>query len=300
MNWDDLRFILAVADAGSLAAAARELRVTLPTAMRRLDQIEASLGARVFERHRQGYACTEAGELLVREARAISPRIDELQRQVQGRDLRLKGRVRLTTASATVQYLLSEALSDFTRAHPGISVEVLESGALLDLSRAEADVALRFSRQPPEHWVGRQLGTVQYRVYAKRGAAGLPRGRTALDTLLTMSPWIEFGGTDNRCSRWMQSHLAADQVRLRIGSFGSMVALLRSGCGLGLLPSYVAAAERELVAVSDDIEALANPAWLLTHPDVRRTARIQAFMRVVGDAVSLRLGTPVVEGVAAA
>ena len=289
MNWDDLRFVAVVADTGSLAAAARQLRVTLSTAMRRLDQIEAGLGTRLFERHRKGYALTDAGELLVREAKLMAPRIDEVERQLQGRDLRLKGTVRLTTAFATVSYLLAQSLADFAHAHPGISVDVCESSALLDLSRREADVALRFSREPPDHWVGRQLGVVQYRAYAKRGAPGLPQARTPLEALLAMSPWIEFGGSDNRCSRWMRSHLPPHQVRFRVDTFGSMVALLRSGAGIGVLPAYVAAGEPELVAVSNDIEELANPAWLLTHPDLRRTARIQAFMRFVGDAVTKRL-----------
>jgi len=289
MNWDDLRFILAVADAGSLAGAARELRVTLSTAMRRLDQIEAGLGTRLFERQRHGYIATDAGELLIREAREIAPRVNQVERQLQGRDLRLKGSVRLTTASATVQYLLADALAGFSRAHSGISIEVLESGALLDLSKREADVALRFSRDPSEHLVGRKLGLVQYRVYVKRGTPRLPRTITSLEALMTMAPWVEFGGPENRCSRWMQSHLAPEQMRFRVDAFGSMMALLRSGCGLGLLPTYVADAEPELVAVSEDIEPLANPAWLLTHPDLRRTARIQAFMRFVGDAVAMRL-----------
>ncbi|WP_161974558.1 LysR family transcriptional regulator [Piscinibacter terrae] len=300
MNWDDLRFVLVVADTGSLASAARELQVTLSTAMRRLDQLEAGLGTRLFERHRKGYAVTDAGELLLREAKAMAPRIDEVERQLQGRDQRLKGTVHLTTAFATVSYLLSQALADFAKAHPGISVDISESSALLDLSRREADVALRFSREPPDHWVGRQLGVVQYRACARRGAPALPQGKTQLDALLGMSPWIEFGGSDNRCSRWMRSHLPPNHVRFRVDTFGSMVALLRSGCGIGILPSYVAAGEPELVAVSDDIAELANPAWLLTHPDLRRTARIQAFMRFVGEAVAKRLqGTPETDRIAA-
>jgi DNA-binding transcriptional LysR family regulator len=92
-------------------------------------------------------------------------------------------------------------------------------------------------------------------------------------------------GRDER----MQSHIPPDHVRLRVDAFSSMVALLRSGCGIGVLPTYVGASEQELIAVSDDIEELANPAWLLTHPDLRRTARIQVFMRFIGDAVASRI-----------
>jgi DNA-binding transcriptional LysR family regulator len=290
MNWDDLRFVLAVADGGSLAAAARNQRITLSTAMRRLDAIEAGLSTRLFERRRGGYATTDAGELLVGEARAVATRVDGVERQLLGRDLRLTGSVRLTTAYATVSYLLAPALAEFTRAQPGISVDVSESSALQDLAR-QADVALRFSREPPEHWVGRQLGVAQYKIYARRGAAGLPQTRTTLNALLTTPHWIEFGhaGSENRCSRWMQRHIPQDHVRLRVDAFSSVVALLRSGCGIGVLPTYVAAGEPELIAVSDDIEELANPVWILTHPDLRRTARIQVFMRFVGDAVASRI-----------
>src|SRR5882757_4937955 len=101
MNWDDLRFVLAVADAGSLAGTARALRITLSTAMRRLDAIESGLSTRLFERHRSGYVATDAGELLVDEARSIATRIDGMERQLLGRDLQLTGSVRLTTAYAT-------------------------------------------------------------------------------------------------------------------------------------------------------------------------------------------------------
>ncbi|MDP9123050.1 MAG: LysR family transcriptional regulator [Pseudomonadota bacterium] len=291
MNWDDLRFVLAVADAGSLAGAGRSLEITLSTALRRLDAIEAGLGTRLFERRRGGYMPTDAGELMVREARAMAPRVDEVKRQLLGRDLRMKGTVRFTTAFATVSYLLAQALADFTRAQPRIAVNVHESSVLLDLSQRQADVALRFSRQAPEHWVGRQLGVVQYRIYARRSTAGLPQTVHGLATLLEMPAWIEFGGpgSENRCSRWTQRHVPPDHVRLRVEAFGSMVALLRTGCGIGMLPSYVAAAEPELVPVSGPIEELAGTAWILTHPDLRRTARIQAFMRFVGDAVAQRI-----------
>lgn len=291
MNWDDLRFVLAVANGGSLAGAGRALDITLSTALRRLDAMEAALGTRLFERHRGGYVPTEAGELLLREAREMAPRIDEVKRQLLGRDLRMKGTVRFTTAFATVSYLLAQALADFARDQPRIAVDVLESGAMLDLSQRQADVALRFTREAPEHLVGRHLGVVQHCVYARRGGAGLPQSRHGLAALQAMPHWIEFGrpGSENRCSRWIQRHVPHDHVRLHVDSFSSMVSLLRTGCGFGMLPNYVAVAEPDLVAVSDPIEELAAPAWILTHPDLRRTARIKAFMGFVGDAVAQRL-----------
>jgi len=290
LDWDDLRVALAVADAGSLAGAARTLDVNHTTALRRLDALEARLHTRLFDRQRGGYVPTEAGELLAEEARAIAPRIDDIERRVLGRDLRLTGGVRLTTAFVTMMYLLPRALAEFAAAHPGIEVEVAESTALLDLSRRQADVALRLSRQVPEHWVGRELGRAQYRVYAKRGAPGLPQRRTPLPTLLANAPWISFEREpSNRYGRWMLDHIPAQQVRLRVDMFNSVATVLRTGLGVGVLPAFVAPHEPGLVAVSAPIDELETPLWILTHPDLRRTARIQAFMQVFGDAVAREL-----------
>jgi DNA-binding transcriptional LysR family regulator len=287
MDWDDLRVALAVAEAGSLAGAARALNVNHTTALRRLDALEARLNTRLFERQRGGYVPTEAGEMVADEARAVAPRIDELERRLLGRDLRLTGGVRVTTAFVTMAYLLPRPLAEFARMHPGIDVEVAESTALLDLSRRQADVALRLSRQVPEHWVGRTLGTAQYRVYARRGAAGLPQRKTPLPALLANAPWISFEREpSNRYGRWMLEHIPQQQVRLRVDMFNSVVAMLRTGLGVGVLPTFVAASEPELQPVSAAIDDLSTPLWVLTHPDLRRTARIQAFMQVLGDAVA--------------
>jgi len=187
-------------------------------------------------------------------------------------------------------YLMPPTLAAFARAHPGIEVEVAESTTLLDLSRRQADVALRLSRQVPEHWVGRPLGDAHYRVYARRGAAGLPQRRAPLPSLLAHAPWISFEHEPtNRFGRWMLEHIPASQVRLRVDMFNSVVAMLRTGLGIGVLPTFVAAREPDLLPVSAPIDDLSTPLWILTHPDLRRTARIQAFMQGVGDGLAKEL-----------
>ena len=287
LDWDDLRVALAVADAGSLAGAARLLNVNHTTALRRLDALEARLNTRLFERQRGGYVPTEAGELVAQEARGIAPRIDDIERRLLGRDLRLTGHVRLTTSFVAMAYLLPRPLAEFAGLHPGIELEVAESTELLDLSRRQADVALRLSHRVPEHWVGRTLGVAQYRVYAKRGAPGLPQRKTPLPALLTDAPWISFEREPpNRFGHWMLEHIAPQQVRLRVDMFNGIVAMLRTGLGIGVLPTFVAANEPGLLAVSALIDDLATPLWILTHPDLRRTARIQAVMQGLGDAVA--------------
>ncbi len=291
LDWDDLRVALAVADAGSLAGAARALNVNHTTALRRLDALESRLGTRLFDRQRGGYVLTEAGDVLAQEARAIAPRVADIERRLLGRDLRLTGTLRLTTAFVTTAYLLPQPLADFARAHPGIEVEVAENSALVDLSRRQADVAIRLSHQVPEHWVGRSLGTASFRVYARRDASGLPQHVQPLADLLAQAPWIAFEreATGNQFARWMRERIPARQVRMRVDIFNTAIAMVRTGLGIGVLPSFVVDREPELIPVSDPIPELETPLWILTHPDLRRTARIQAFMEMVGDATAQRL-----------
>jgi DNA-binding transcriptional LysR family regulator len=302
LNWDDLRHALAIGAAGSLAGAARALGVNHTTVLRRLDALEAHLGSRLFERQRRGYQPTEAGLALLEQARHMAARADEVERQVLGRDRELTGALRVTTAFVLMDHLLPQPLADFARAYPGIEVEVVENAVLVDLSsrqadnpqawgRREADVAVRLSGQVAEHLVGRQLGMTQCRVYALRGAAGLPQAVTSLDILAREAPWVAFerDASARIYDQWLHQRLAHANVRVRVDIFNAKAAMLRTGIGVGVLPTFMEARHPELVAVSEPIAELAQPVWLLTHPDLRQTARVRAFMQFVGDALAQRL-----------
>jgi DNA-binding transcriptional LysR family regulator len=302
LDWDDLRHALAIGAAGSLAGAARALGVNHTTVLRRLDALEAHLGSRLFERQRRGYQPTEAGLALLEQARHMAARADEVERQVLGRDRELTGALRVTTAFVLMDHLLPQPLADFARAYPGIEVEVVENAVLVDLSsrqadnpqawgRREADVAVRLSGQVAEHLVGRQLGMTQCRVYALRGAAGLPQAVTSLDTLARDAPWVAFerDASARIYDQWLHQRLAHANVRVRVDIFNAKAAMLRTGIGVGVLPTFMEARHPELVAVSEPIAELAQPVWLLTHPDLRQTARVRAFMQFVGDALAQRL-----------
>ena len=302
LDWDDLRHALAIGAAGSLAGAARALGVNHTTVLRRLDALEAQLGSRLFERQRRGYQPTEAGLALLEQARHMAARADEVERQVLGRDRELTGALRVTTAFVLMDHLLPQPLADFARAYPGIEVEVVENAVLVDLSsrqadnpqawgRREADVAVRLSGHVAEHLVGRQLGMTQCRVYALRGAAGLPQSVTSLDVLAREAPWVAFerDASARIYDQWLHQRLAHANVRVRVDIFNAKAAMLRTGIGVGVLPTFMEARHPELVAVSEPIAELAQPVWLLTHPDLRQTARVRAFMQFVGDALAQRL-----------
>lgn len=303
LDWSDLKHALAVAEAGSLAGAARRLGVNHTTVLRRLDALEATLGTRLFDRKRSGYEPTDAGQTVLAHARRMAERVNEIERQVLGRDRELTGLLRVTTAFVIMEHLLPAPLADFARAYPGIEVEVTENAFLVDLSRQrpevvgqslahrEADVALRLSGQVAEHLVGRNLGMTQCRVYARRGAPGLPQSVQPLQELVRDAPWVAF--EKDQQSRiydsWMRSQMEQSRVRIRVDIFNATAAMLRTGIGVGLLPTFMEAGNPELVPVSDPIPELAAPIWILTHPDLRQTARVRAFMQHVGDALAEQL-----------
>lgn len=303
LDWSDLKHALAVAEAGSLAGAARQLGVNHTTVLRRLDALEATLGTRLFDRKRSGYAPTEAGLAVLAHARHMADRVNEIERQVVGRDRELTGLLRVTTAFVIMEHLLPAPLADFARAYPGIEVEVTENAFLVDLSRQrpevvgqslahrEADVALRLSGQVADHLVGRNLGMTQCRVYARRGAPGLPQSVQPLRDLVRDAPWVAFEKDQQGriYDRWMRSQMEQARVRIRVDIFNATAAMLRTGIGVGLLPTFMEAGNPELVPVSDPIPELAAPIWMLTHPDLRLTARVRAFMQHVGDALSEQL-----------
>ena len=303
LEWSDLRHALAVGETGSLAGASRLLGVNHTTVLRRLDALEAKLGTRLFERKRSGYAPTDAGQTVLAHARHMADRVDEIERQILGRDLELTGLLQVTTAFVIMEHLLPGPLAEFARAYPGIEVEVSENAYLVDLSckrpeivgqslaQREADVALRLSGQVSEHLVGRNLGVTQCRVYARRGAPGLPQSVQPLPALVRDAPWVAFekNQQDRIYDRWMRAQMEHARVRVRVDIFNATAAMLRTGIGVGVLPTFMEAANPDLVPVSEPIPELAAPIWMLTHPDLRQTARVRAFMQHVGDALAERL-----------
>ncbi len=296
LDWDDLRYVLAVARAGSLAGAARALGVRHSTMLRRIDAIEDKLQARLFERLRSGYLATEAGDALRRVAEQCEPLVAEAERRIVGGDTRLTGNVQVTTGFVVAQYLLPPALAVFCAAHPDIDVEIRGARERLDLSRREADIAIRMSAQVPDYLVGRKLGDVRFRVYCWRDApflGGTARTRKLrpLSTLLRDFPWICFerDARDRLYDRWMHAHVPQSSVVARADHFPTSLALLRTGMGVALLPEFMALDNDDLVALSAPIEELQTPLWILTHPDLRNTARVRAFMQVTGDEMRKRL-----------
>jgi DNA-binding transcriptional LysR family regulator len=283
-DWDDLRFALAVASGGSLAAGGRLLGVDHTTVLRRIAALEKRLGARLFDRLPSGYALTPLGEELVETARGIDERINRLELKLAG----VSGVVRVTTTDTLALSLLPEIFAELKAVHPGIAVEMTTSNLFLNLTRREADVAVRPADDPPPALVGRRIASVGFAVYGRRqagrSAAMLPLGELARRPLV--APDDSLSAT--AAAQWIAAALPDADIAARADSFVTMAALAETGLGLAALPCYLGDRSPRLVRMSRPIEAMRTGLWLLTHEQLRRSARIRAFLEFVGAALARR------------
>ncbi len=279
MDWDDLRYVLAVGRAGSLAGAAKALTVHHSTVFRRIGTIEARLGVRLFERHREGYAMTPAGEQIRRLAARMDEEVAGLERRLLGRDMRLSGSVRVTTTDTLLLMLLTPILAAFREDQPEIELEVAVSNTFFSLSKREADIAIRPTSSPPEGLVGRRVARVATAVYASEAYLA----RSAARDDLAEHDWIEPDDSLQHlpATRWLRSWRSEGFARYRVNTLLGMREAAITGMGLAALPCFIADGVPTLRRVRPPLEELATDLWLLIHRDLRRVARMRAFLDFV-------------------
>lgn len=287
-DWDDLRIFLAVARAGSVRAAALASASSRSTVLRRIGALERRLSARLFERLPEGYFLTPAGEELLGHAAAMEGQALAAVRRVDGRDAALGGRLRVSLPPPLASHVLMPVLAAFRAAHPAISLEVLPSFESPDLARREAEVDIRIVDEPPESLVGRRVGQVARAVYA--GAAHMRRD----DAGRMQPPPGRIGWVPPTRPQAAPDADGSEAGRLVITDPYVTVAALRAGAGVSILPCFMGDREPGLVQVPMPGLPRLTDLWVLTHPDLRRTARVRAFTEEV--AVFLRSQRALLEG----
>jgi DNA-binding transcriptional LysR family regulator len=282
-NWDDLRLVLAVFREGTLSGAARGLGVTHSTVFRRLGAIEEQMGVRLFERFRDGYSPTPAGETAAAAAARLEDEILTLERKLSGQDLRPSGTVRITTTD-TLSALLMRHLTTMRASHPEIRLEIVISNAMANLTRREADVAVRPTPEPSQLLVGRRVADIAHAIY---GSYAYLSGHNDKD--LSAHDWI---GLDDALAgtvigRWMDENLRAAHTACRVDALPALRDAAEAGLGLAMLPCYVGDLASGLRRVTP--KTLSEPRsalWLLTHDDLKRTARIRATLDFLAKALA--------------
>ncbi len=283
LNWDDLRYVVALAQAGSLAQAARLLGVDHSTVGRRVESAERCLGLRLFLRSSSGFRLSQEGERMLGPLRAVEAAVLGVARAANQRADALTGPVRITSPETFGLSYLAPRLAEFSRMNPGLTVELSPSGQVMDLARGEAEVALRFFRSKAQKLVVKPVATVGYglygspaylRVHPHTGPAGL-----AAHCLLRPPPspptvegdWLDRWAPDTRPTFVSELSIA-------------LLAAAKAGGGLAVLPRYLGDAEPGLTRLPLP-QAPTERLWLTVHEDARQAPRVRALI----DFLSARL-----------
>ncbi|WP_448951360.1 LysR family transcriptional regulator [Labrys neptuniae] len=288
-NWDDYRYVRAVAETKSLVGAATMLGVNHSTVFRRINALEELLGARLFERGRSGYALTAAGEEMVALAGRMADDISGFERRVAGRDVKPSGELRVTTNDSIMAHLMMPVFSNFLTACPDIRLDVVVSNLPLNLSKRDADVAIRATSTPPDTLVGRRVCTIAWAIYGPERLKGAELAE------LFGERWIATGESLANIppARWVEREVPNERIMMRLNTILGVAEALRTGFGIGLLPCYIGDT-MPLHRLSEPLPGVGAGLWLLTHPDLRQSAKVRAFMDYGWEALTkLR---PVLEG----
>ncbi len=279
LSWDEFRLVKSIAEARSLVGAAELLGVNHSTVFRRLAAVESAAGARLFGRSRAGYEPTAAGEEMIALATTMAESVLEFERRVAGRDVKPTGELSVTTAEAIGQHFMPEIVAQFQAQNPGIAVELILSNQSLNLSRRDADIAIRLTNDPQESLVGRRICTVRWGVYCRRDLIGA-LGSAAIDSLGFI------GFSDNLTAapgrRWMEANIGPGRLLAKANSAHCRLQMALQGLGATLLPCFLGDCYPDLKRVGDLLPELDLGLWMLTHSDLRRSVRVRAFMDFVG------------------
>lgn len=282
----DLELLLALVRGRTLAGAAERLKLDASTVFRSIKRIEKDLGERLFDRSRQGYLPTDLALELAGYAERIESQLQEAREAALKSGSEPSGSLRITTTDTILHGLLLPLLSRFAAAYQRIELELVASNALANLSRRDADVAIRATRKPPEYLVGTRLGTISSAVYASR--AYMERCAQPID--LETADWIALDDTlaDHPSVKWRRQRypkLAA--ARYRCNSVLSVAGSVVWGLGVGVVPVFLMKDYPDVQMIDGPLKELDTDLWMLAHPDIRHLQRVKLLFDFLRDKLVL-------------
>lgn len=246
---------------------------------RRLTALESTFGARLFDRTPQGLVATAAGRALVAHAERAEAEILAAERELGGADARLEGAVRVTASDGVLQYVILPRLDELRRAHPGVTLEVRGDSRNLDLSRREADVAVRVARPKEPSLIARRVATMGFGLYASRAYLDRrPAPKSAAE--LVHHDFVGFDASLDHLAhyRWLRKQVREPRFAIRASTTMAQVGACLANQGISILGSYIGRAEPGLVRVLPRIELPTSEVWVAVHEDVRPNARVAAVV----------------------
>ena len=269
--------------AGSVAGAARLLGVNHSTVLRRLGSLEDTVSTRLFDRMPAGYSLTASGHEFAERLAGVAEQIESARDHISSRDVQVRGTIRLTAPESLMRTVLMPLIARFSLRYPAVQLQLVMGTSLANLTKREAEVAVRASNHPPENLVARRVGRVNSALYASRAyLASLPPDATLADYR-----WVAFDEAMAHLeqSRWMTANVDPERIAIRVDNVDGRVEAVACGAGAGLLVCPVADQRSELVQLAPADPLLGWDIWILTHPELRQVARIRAFTEFLFDAL---------------
>jgi DNA-binding transcriptional LysR family regulator len=269
--------VKAIGETGSLAAAAAATGINQSTVFRRLGQIEQSLGARLFDRRRTGYELSAAGAEVFALAQRVELDIVSVSSRLEGLEKAPEGVLRIATNDTLALHVLTPIFSEFRKLHPAVQIDLLIGNAALNLARGESDIAVRATNDPPENLVGRRVATIAWAPYGR--VSEREKGALEGDALYRRA-WVTYAEelASIKAARRVEAEVAPHDVAYRVNSVEGVAAAIDAGLGLGYLPCVVGDCSPTLTRVGAVDPTLSDELWLLTHPDLRKSGRVHAFL----------------------
>lgn len=281
-QWDELRIVLAVSRHGTLASAARALRINATTVGRRLEAFERRLGAKLFTKTRDGLRPTRAGDTAIDTASRIEDGVVAFERRTRDHDARLDGVVRITAGDG-VMLSVAPLVSAFRSRYPGVQLELMAENRVIDLVRGEADIAIRLVKPTTSTLIAQRVATIGIGLYARDDyVAHGPRIETlddlAAHTLIGMAPPFDNGPE----AQWLARH-GVTRYDVRCNTISLALALAAGGAGIAVLPHNLAVTEPRLRRVVRDARFQARDLWLVAHREVRNRAPVRATLTFLAE-----------------
>lgn len=285
MTSGDLEIALALVRTGTLATAGERLGVDASTVFRSLQRIERGLGRQLFERTRSGYIATEMATVLAEHAEQMEVALEAARSSVESAPSQISGKVRITTTDTILHGVVAPALRTLRAVHPLLGYELHTGNELASLTRRDADIAVRATKRPPQHLVGKHIGPIRVAVYAaKRGAA-----RKFADVEAGKVDWIapDDALPDHPSVVWRKRHFPKMTPRYRVSSILSVLELVALGLGVGVVPLFLAEGRSDVVQLTEPLDECQTELWLLTHPESRHLRRVGAVYSHLAHAMTM-------------
>lgn len=274
LNAADLEIVLAMVRTGTLATAGERLGVDASTVFRSIQRIERGLGQKVFERSRTGYLATELAQTLAEQAEQVEAALEAARSATQALPDQVTGSVRITTTDTVLHRLVAPALKPLAARHPLLTFELHAGNELASLTRRDADIAVRATKRPPQHLVGKPIGPIRVALYA--GRSGAVKRYASVEA--GKAHWIgpDEGLPDHPSVVWRKRHFPRVAPAYRVNSILTVMELVALGLGVGVLPMFLVQGRPGLIQLTEAIDECQTDLWLLTHAESRHLRRVSA------------------------